>query len=304
MTGATNFRGSTRIAAGFVTTIASQITVRAQQGITGLLFVIELPEIPGVWCMTVLTLRTQRPFMMIIRLMTADAVGGGTDKLPLKMAAFASDDLMHADQRELREIVVKPEYGRPALGDMTGCTYLHFRLLVNIIRGMTDCAVPRQRVCQGAGVATDTNQLRVRAGKRESRFGPMVEFDLAPGLILMTGFTLLAIATMVDIVIRMTAVATGRGIVLHGSAGMAGAARNLGVLVGQGKAGSAVIEHGLFPTVHAMAGIALLTIFTGVHVSGLVTTDTGHVTEFIHLPRMTAAAGHLTVQALQRKPGG
>src|SRR5690606_38523310 len=89
MTAAADFGGSPRIAAGLVAAIARQITVCTQQGVAGLFFVIELPHIPGVGRVTVLTLGTQSAFMMIVRFMTADAVGGCPDKLAFQVAAFA-----------------------------------------------------------------------------------------------------------------------------------------------------------------------------------------------------------------------
>lgn len=162
MTAAADLGGGTRVTAGLVAGIAREITVRPQQGIPRLLFVIKLPEIPGIGCVAILTLCAQGTFVMIVRFMTADAVGGCTDKLPFHMTAFAGDDLMHADQRKLREVMVKPEYGRPALGDMAGRTYLHLGLLVDIIGGMAGCAIARQRICQRAGVTADAGQLAVR----------------------------------------------------------------------------------------------------------------------------------------------
>lgn len=126
----------------------------------------------------------------------------------------------------------------------------------------------------------------------------MIEFNLLPGLILMAGFALLAIAAMMHIVIRMAAVAAGRRIILHCTAGMTGSARNLGVLVGQGKPGGTVIKHQRFPAVHAMAGIALAAVFARMHICRFVTIDTGRVTEFIYLPGMTTAARHLPMQPL------
>lgn len=298
MTAAAHFGGIPRIGSGLMAAIASQIAMRTQQGVAGLLFVIELPQIPRVRCMTVLTLTTQSAVVMIIRLMTANAVGGGTNKLSFHMTAFTSHDLMHSNQRKLRKIMVKPEDGRPSFGDMAGCTYLHFRLFVNIISSMAGCAIPGQWIREGASMAAYAGLPRVCAGERKAGPPGMVKLYLCPGLIPMAGLALLAITALMHIVVRMAAVAIGRRVFLHSAACMAGTTGNFRVFVGQRKAGCTVVEYRRFPTIHTMAGIALRAVFAGMHIYRLVAINAGHIAEVIHLPGMTAATGDLLMQTL------
>ena len=140
---ATQCCGIRGITARLVTAIAGEISVCAQQGISGMFFVVELPQVPGVGCMAILTPGAQGAFVMIVRFMTADTVGCGPDKLAFQMTALTGDDLMHANQRKLCKIMVKAEYGRPPFGNMASRADLHFGLLVNVVGGMTGRAIPR-----------------------------------------------------------------------------------------------------------------------------------------------------------------
>src|SRR5690606_27141617 len=99
----------------------------------------------------------------------------------------------------------------------------------------------------------------------------MIVFNLAPGLVLMTRFALLAIASVVHVIIRVTAMTAGRGIILHSATGMTGTTGNLGMFVSECETRGTVIENRSFPAVHAMTGFALPAIFAGVHINSLVT---------------------------------
>ena len=131
----------------------------------------------------------------------------------------------------------------------------------------------------------------------------MIKFNLTPGLILMTGFALRAVAAMMYVVIGMAAVAAGRGVFLHRAPGMTGTAGNLGMFVGQRKTRRTVIEHSFVPAVDTVAGVALQAIFTRMHIRRLVAVHAGHVPEFINLPGVAAAAGNFLMQPLQGKAG-
>lgn len=265
---------------------------------------IELPQVPAVRGMAGVAIVAQTAFVVIILLMATHAVGAGASELVANMAALARHDAMQSHQREAGEVVVELIDPFPAVGDVTGGAHLHIRILMNVIRGMTGGAIAWQIILQGADMAVGTSQCLVVTSERKAGLFGVIKRRLFPADGGMTGLTLLAVATQVNVAICMATVAGHWRVLLDYTVGVAGAARQFRVMVPKRKIGSVVVENALVPAVHGVAGLTLLAVFAGVNVGGLVAADTSGFFKLITLSGMTAAAGHLAVLSLEIKAGG
>lgn len=294
-------RGAGRVSVRLVATIAGEIRMGALQLETGFLFMIKLPQIPGIGRVTTAAGLAQSPFMGVIGPVATDARAGRTDVLTFDMTALTGNDLMHANQRKGREIMVEAAHCAPVVGDMAGRADFHLGVLVDIISSVAASAIPREAVGQRTGMTAGAGRLLVRAGQRKSGLAGVVEFDLRPAFRAVAGIALFAVAPLVDVVTGVATAAGSRCLFRHYAVAVAGPARNLRMLVPQHEAGGVVVEYSLFPTVHAVAGIALLTILAGVDVRSLVTRDAGCFGKLVNLAGVATAAGDLAVQACEWK---
>lgn len=153
-------------------------------------------------------------------------------------------------------------------------------------------------------MAIGTGQCLVVAGERETGLFGVIKLRLLPTDRGMAGLTLLAVATQVDVAVGVTAVAGGGDIFLDYTIGVAGAARQLRVMVAQRKIGGVVVENALVPALYRVAGVTLFAVFAGVDIGGFVAADTGGFFKLIALAGVTTAARHLSVFTAQIEAGG
>lgn len=106
-----------------------------------------------------------------------------------------------------------------------------------------------------------------------------------------------------NVIAHVAAAACGGRLLGDYAIAVTGPAWHLRMFVPQGKVSGVVVEYSLFPTVDAVAGIALLAIFAGVDIGSLMACDTGRLGKLVDLSCMTTAAGHLAVQPFKGKPG-
>lgn len=246
----------------------------------------------------------QRAFVVVILFMAADAVSAGAGKLVADMAALAGYRTVQAHQREIGEVVIEAIDDFPSVGDMAGGAHLHFRILMDIVRRVAGSAVARQIVLQGADVAIGAGEGLVVSGERKTGLASVIEFRLFPPGGGVAGLTLGAVASQMYVAVGMAAVAGHGGIFFDHTVGMTGATRQLRMVMTQGEIRAVVIENPLVPAVHRVAGFTLFAVFPGVHVGRFVAAHTGGLFKLIALAGVTAAAGHLAVQALKFETGG
>lgn len=153
-------------------------------------------------------------------------------------------------------------------------------------------------------MAIGTGQCLVVAGERETGLFGVIKLRLLPTHRGMAGLTLLAVATQVDVAVGVTAVAGGGDIFFDYTIGVAGAARQLRVMVAQRKIGGVVVENALVPALYRVAGVTLFAVFAGVDIGGLVAADTGGFLKLIALTGVAPAARHLSVFTAQIEAGG
>ncbi len=144
-------------------------------------------------------------------------------------------------------------------------------------------------------MAAGTRCLLVCTCQRKPGLARVIKFDLRPALGTVTGIALLAVASLMYVITGVAAAAGGRCLLLYNTVAVTGSARNLPMLVKQGKPGGVVVEYSLFPAIHAVAGIALLAILSGMNVRSLVACNASCLRKFIDLPGVTAAAGDFAV---------
>ena len=74
--------------------------------------------------------------------------------------------------------------------------------------------------------------------------------------------------------------------------------------VPQGEIRGVVVEHTLVPTVHRVAAIALLAVFTRMYIRRLMAAHPGGFFKLIALTGVTAATSHFCMETAQGKAGG
>ena len=284
------------ICAGGMTGITCQVLVRSQKRITRKILMIELPEVPGVGGMAAVALIPQRALVMVLAFVTTDTGACGAGKLIADMAVLAGHNVVQADQGKISKVVVETIDRLPAIRDMTGGTNLHFGIFMGIIRRVTGRTITRQIVLQGAHMTLRTGELLMVPRQWKTCLPGVVELRLIPAHGTMAALALLAVAAEVDIVVGVTAVAIHRRGFLHHTIGVACAARQFFMLMGQGKVRGAMVKNAFVPAVDGVAGITLLAVFASVHIRRFMATDTGGFLKLITLSNVAPAAGHLPVQ--------
>lgn len=73
--------------------------------------------------------------------------------------------------------------------------------------------------------------------------------------------------------------------------------------VSQGEIRGVVVEHTLVPAVHRVAAIALLAVFTRMHIRRLMAAHAGGFFKLIALAGVTAATSHFCMETAQSKTG-
>lgn len=200
--------------------------------------------------MATMAILTECAFVMIILLVTAHAIGAGAGKLVADMAVLARNNAVQTHQRKVGEVVVEAIDFLPTVSDMTGCANLHFRIFVYIICGVARRTVARQIILQRTYVTSRTGERLVFASERKAGDPRVIKLGFFPLRRSMAALTLLAVAPQVNIVGGVAAVAVHRRIFFHHTIGMASAAGNLRVFMGQRKFRGVVIKNALIPTIH------------------------------------------------------
>ena len=260
---------------------AAQFFMAAQQLKVRLGTVVELPYIPGIGGMTLLTLRAQAAAVGIFKTMTVAALVLCSGKVHIQVAVFTGHNAVHAKQGECRKVVVKTGDRIPVLGDMAAGTFAHLRILVHIICQVTATAILWQRGAQQAGMAGSTCQVTMLAGKQEVGVHPVIKLYVTPAVRKVAAFTLIAVAAKVGVIGQVATAARRRfwrsRWVDHSQDGnihavfMTGDTGCFTVSTGQGKAGVIMVKGHGFPAGRRMAAFTSCAVDTQVNVVVLVT---------------------------------
>lgn len=188
-----------------MTVTATQVAVCAQQFEVGLFAVIEDPHRPAVGVVAVLALNSQRCLVFIVVPVAAHALQFGILESGRQMAFFTGHRGVQAKQGEAGQVVIENNTVAPAGHLMAALTLLAFLSLVNIIRLVAAETGGREvfivNVAAMTGVA---QQLLMLALQWKPGVVLVIEATFFPLLLVVTGLTFFAVATMVRIVVTMT----------------------------------------------------------------------------------------------------
>jgi hypothetical protein len=115
--------------------------VRAIQNIVRLLTVVEDPQCPAIRVVASAAVGPEASTVLIVPFMTIDACFGGILVSGRKMAFFAWDYGMQANQWKARQVVIEEYLFTPRLLVVTVIALLSFLALVNVVIRMTAVAI-------------------------------------------------------------------------------------------------------------------------------------------------------------------
>lgn len=232
----------------------------------GLGIVIELPETPPIRIMTVFAIWAETPFVLIIRLVTAHAIQPGVLVSVVQMAFFAGSDCVKADEGKSGEIMIEEHFHSPTPLIVTAFTILPFLASVDIILVVTDVAVgPQFFLGCWPPVASIAGYLDMFVLEGKFRLIVVVERSL-PFLGCVADFALCIVTPLVSVVMLVAGVARRFAFFLKGIIFVTLVARNIAMLVFEGKLGFVVVVKRLLPVHRGMAGFTLFIVAVSMNV--------------------------------------
>lgn len=267
--------------------------------------VIKLPVRPTIWIVTSSAPVAERTLVVVVDLVTSDALRRCTAVATVRMALFAAHGSVQSHQREAGEVVVEAHLVAPARLTVASGAISPHAAGMDVVCLVAAEAFLGQFLGLGTGrVASMAAQLFVFAVQRVLVLGEMVVFHWLPTIRLVAGCAVVTEAAGMRVFRRMTAVAGLRQLRLQVAVFMASIAGNLPVLTVQPKAGFLqMIKAGVLPAHRTVAVLASGSARTMVHVVGCVAgVASGGCTLEGRIP-MASGTGHLIVRTQQRKFG-
>jgi len=278
-----------------------QLTVCAQQLEVRLLVVVEHPHSPAVGVVAGMASGSQRPFVLIVVAVTADAVAGGVLERRRCMALFTGHGRVQADQRKACHTVVEHDAVAPAGSLMAAFALFAFLPMMDIVNLVAADALDSQLfLVEIATMAGAAGQLVVFALQGKIGAPCVVETGFFPGALAVAGLALFAVTTVVCVIAAMAAEAGGVGGLVLDRVDMATFATDMGMLALQRKVGvPIVVEVGFTPFAFVVAVSAVCAVDAMVHVVKRVTAVAGGRRFLVALVDVAAIAGGVTVCAVQ-----
>ncbi len=288
--------------AGDVAGLAIKVAMRARQGITGLLVVIEAPACPAVGVVTKPAVRREAPLMMLVR-MAGDAGKRRALEYRGAVAFLAGHDGVAPDQGKSRNVVIESDAATPIRLIVALLAPGSELPLMTVILAVAGRAGGRQLVAvEIAGVAGVTTDLGVCPA--QGIFGRLVVIEVAHGplLLIVAAVALRPVPSAVD-VLNLVAIRAGGADALVAFVHMARGTGHCAVRALQAEFGAIVIEglHAL-PRGLVMAIPAAFPQAPLVRIAFLVTVEAalGRVAEF-RGSQMTSAARYDRMGVPQRE---
>src|SRR2546429_2555554 len=199
-----------------VARLAGELAVRAAERKSGLLAVVELPQLPAVLRMAALAVLAEIALVHVILLVAVDALVADLAILAGEVTLLARHRHVQTHQREFRQVVIEAHARAPALRRVALVALLAEAAGVHIVRPMAAHALGRQllrhHVRRVAGVAGD---LLVLPGEGPRGVAGVVEARRLPFLAAVADAAVLAEATGVRVLRLMAAEAVARQLVLQ-----------------------------------------------------------------------------------------
>lgn len=187
----------------------------------GLLGVIEFPHPPTVRRVTACAVGSQSALVDVAAAMTGDTVARRAREGPRRMALAAADDHVHAQQREIDQVVIEVDARGPAVAVVTGLASRLQRATMYVITPVAAGTRGGQLLCcQASRVTGMAIELRVRSQQREFRFLRMLEGQRLPRFIAVTGAAIFTEPACMRIDVSMAADAGLRQFILEAPTAM------------------------------------------------------------------------------------
>src|SRR5581483_1247245 len=249
-----NFRGHRSLMA----CLAMQSAVAAVELEMRAPVVIEVPRFPRARVMALLALRSECPLVLVVLLVTGDAARGSVLERRRRMALFALDLDVRAEQRKAREAVVEARV-LPRAFAMAALALVALLALVLVVFPVAGDAGARELVAvEVAGMAAVALHRGVFAAQRISGVAVVVEQQRAPVLLAVTGRAFFAVARLVHVVLLVARDAGRRKLLFIKKPGVAAFALREAMFAAQRILGIAVvIEQDDFPVFVGVATLAL-----------------------------------------------
>jgi hypothetical protein len=291
----------TIIGRAVVAITAMELTVCAQQLEVGLLVVVEHPHSPAVGVVAGMACGSQRPFVLIVVAVTADAVPGGVLECRRCVALLTGYGRVQANQRKACHTVVEDDALAPSGSLMAAFTLFAFLPIMDIVNLVAADALDSQLFLgEIATVAGTAGQLVVFALQGEVGAPCVVEAGFFPAVFAVAALALFAVTAVVCVIAAMAAEAGGVGSLVLDRVDMATFATNMGMPALQGKVGvPIVVEVGFTPFAFVVAVSAVRTVDAMVHVVERVTAVAGARRFLVALVDVAAIAGGVTVRTVQ-----
>ena len=172
---------------------------------------------PARFVVTALAVAAQLAVMRVILAMAGDARHRELVAIEVaRVAALARDLRVTAAQRKLGCLIVVEADRRPLFGSVAGLAIGAISTSVFVLQTMAGDARPGEILVSLPHMAYRARDLGVRADEGEPGFAVVEPFNLAPGLLAVTGIALFTQSTLVGIIALVTVkAAPGRFAVFH-----------------------------------------------------------------------------------------
>jgi hypothetical protein len=250
--------------------VALQPLVGAVQPELGFRIVVELPEGPSVGVVARPTFGAEAAFMLVVLLMTTEALTCSVFVGGREVTLFARSDSVQPDEGEAAQVMIEEHLRLPTALVVTPLTLFPLLPLVWIRLLMTAVARrPQLLLVKVTGVTRVALHLAMFVFERVLRL-VVVEERVLPLFEHVARLTLGTVSPLVSIILVVASDARCPGFLLVAAPLVARGARCLTVLFFEGEPGFVVIEKGRLPTLQRVAVAALLSVPTFVLIVVLV----------------------------------
>lgn len=284
---------------------ALRFAMRASQRKASLFLVVEFPRRPAVGRVAGGAIASESAFVNVVLLVAANAFIWRALECLGRMALRAAHQHVHAEQREIGQIVIETDVFAPSVIAVAGITRILERAAVRVFRGMASLAIGAQLLlCDLGRMAGVAIEFCVCAQQFPLGLHEMIVLETTPAVVAVAARAILAEASCMRVVGAVATNALVRNFVLELAGLVATATLERVVPPQQRKAGLfRVVELARLPVGLRMTLGAVIATRATVHVVGRMAGDTASRRAVVLLAKVARIAAHFAMGALQCKVG-